>query len=221
MRRLMLLIPFALGIGLIVAPISMSMFSRANDGQRMVNQFRPIMQPASVQTTADYYNNVFTKLRPIALAMTPQTVAKFNGYLQGFQGLQADGQKLVPALAQAMHVSPAQVQHLMATEFPAMSQMLASLPQMQKDFSGLLGLMAANVNTFKQVPPGLDHYKPLVTTMQGNVDSYASVDALPRMGLFPWFFIIPGILIVLASSFMLVENWRPLHFPSLRHPLPH
>jgi hypothetical protein len=221
MRRLMLFILVALGAGLIIAPLSMSMFSRANDGQRMVNQFRPIMQPANVQTTADYYNNVFTKLRPIALAMTPQTVAKFNGYLKGFQGLRADGQKLVPALAQAMHMTPAQVQQLMATQFPAMSQMLANLPQMQKDFSGLLGLMAANVNTFKQVPPGLDHYQPLVTTMQANVDTYASVDALPRMGLFPWFFIVPGVLILLASSYLLVGDWRPLHFPSLRHPLPH
>src|SRR6266508_4190504 len=221
MRCLMLLILFALGAGLIVAPLSMSMLSRANDGQRMVNQFRPIMQPANVQTTADYYNNVFTKLRPIALAMTPQTIAKFNAYMKGFQGLQTDGQKLVPALAQAMHMTPTQVQQMMATQFPAMSQMLANLPQMQKDFTGLLGLMAANVDTFKQVPPGLDHYKPLVDTMQANTGTYASVDALPRMGLFPWFFIIPGILIVLASSFLLVENWRPLHIPSLRRPLPH
>jgi hypothetical protein len=210
MRRLMLFVLVAVGAGLIVAPLSMSMFSRANDGQQMVDQFRPTMQPASVQATADYYNNVFTKLRPIALAMTPQTVAKFNAHLTGLKGMQQDLAKMPPA----------QVRQL-ATQYPAMAAMLQGLPQMQKDFGGLLGLMAANVTTFKQVPAGLDHYKPLVNTMQNNVGTYASVDALPRMGLFPWFFIVPGILIVLSSGYLLLADWQPLHIPSLRHPLPH
>lgn len=221
MRRLMLFVLVAIGVGLIVAPLSMSMFSRANDGEQMVNEFRPIMQPASVQTTADYYDNVFTKLRPIALAMTPQTVAKFNNYLTGMKAMEQDAARLVPTLAAQLHMTPAQVQQLIGQQFPAMAAMLQGLPQMQKDFSGLLGLMSANLTTFKRVPPGLDHYKPLVDTMQANVDNYASVDSLPRMGLFAWFFVGPGILIALVSAYLLVADWRPLHIPSLRHPLPH
>ena len=209
MRRLVLSLFLVIGIGLIVAPISMSMFSRASSGETMVNDFRPLMQPAAVQKTADYYNNVFVKLRPIALAMNAQTVAKFNGYLNGFQGMQADAQKLVPALAQAMHMTPAQVQQMFATQFPAMAQMLANLPQMQKDFGGLLGMMAANVDTFSQVPAGLDHYKPLVTTMQASVDNYAAVDAMPRMSLFPLFFLLPGIALVLMAAYLLVGDVRP------------
>ncbi len=209
MRRLVLSLFLVIGIGLIVAPLSMSMFSRTSDGEQTVNTFRPIMQPASVQKTADYYNNVFTKLRPIALAMTPQTIAKFNGYMKGFQGMQADAQKLVPALAQAMHMTPAQVQKMFATQFPAMAQMLTNLPQMQKDFGGLMGMMAANVDTFKQVPPGLDHYKPLVDTMQANVGNYASIDAMPRMSLFPLFFLLPGIALVLMAAYLLVGDLRP------------
>jgi hypothetical protein len=216
MRRLVLSVFLLIGIGLIVAPLSMSMLSRSSDGQKMVDNFRPIMQPASVQTTADYYYDVFTKLRPIALAMTPQTVAKFNAYMQGFQGMQADGQKLVPALAQAMHMTPAQVQQMLATQFPAMAQMLTNLPQMQKDFGGLMAMMAANVDTFKRVPPGLDHYKPLVDTMQANVGNYAAVDALPRMSLFPLFFLIPGIALVLLAAYLLVGDVRPwLVWPKL------
>jgi hypothetical protein len=216
MRRLSLSILLLVGVGLIVAPLSMSMFSRTSDGEQTVNTFRPIMQPASVQTTADYYDNVFTKLRPIALAMTPQTIAKFNAYMKGFEGMQADGQKLVPALAQAMNMKPAQVQQMLAAQFPAMSQLLANLPQMQKDFTALLGLMAANVDTFKRVPPGLDHYKPLVDTMQANVGNYASIDAMPRMSLFPLFFLVPGILIVLAGAYLLVGDIRPdLVWPKL------
>ena len=69
MRRAATTVLLLIGVGLIVVPVSMSMFGRSSDGARMVTTFRPIMQPANVQTTADYYNNVFTKLRPIALMM--------------------------------------------------------------------------------------------------------------------------------------------------------
>ena len=221
MRRLTLTVLLVIGVGLIVAPLSMSMYSRANDGQKMMNDFNTLMQPAHVQTTADYYYNTFTKLRPVALAMNQQTIDKFNGYLQGFQGMQADGQKLVPALAQAMHTTPAQVQQMLAAQFPSMAQMLANLPQMQKDFSGLMGMMAANATTFKNVPPGLDWYKPLVETMQANTGTYASVNALPAFGTFFWFFVIPGILIVLAALYLLVGDFNPAWvWPRLPTPKP-
>jgi hypothetical protein len=167
------------------------------------------MQPANVQTTADYYYDVFTKLRPIALAMNPQTVATFNGYLKGIKGMEQDAAKLIPALATQLHMTPAQVRQFFGQQFPAMAAMLQGLPQMDKDFSALLGLMSANVNTFKRVPPGLDHYKPLVDTMQANVGNYASVDAMPRMSLFPLFFLIPGIALVLLAAYLLVGDVRP------------
>jgi hypothetical protein len=208
MRRLTLSILFLIGIGLIVAPFSFSMFSRANDGQRMVNDFRPIMQPASVQTTADYYYNTFTKLRPIALAMNAQTVATLNGYSKGITAMMQDLAKMPPAQLQAL-----------ATQYPAMAAMLKGLPQMQKTLDGFSAMIAGNLTTFKNVPPGLDHYKPLVDTMQANVGNYASVDALPRMGFFPWFFVIPGILIVLAAAYLLVGDVHPeLVWPKLRPP---
>jgi hypothetical protein len=120
-------------------------------------------------------------------------------------------------------MTPAEVQQFLGQQFPAMARMLQSLPQMSRDFGGLLGVMSANVAVFQQVPAGLDHYKPLVTTMQGNVGTYASMAALPKMSLFPWFFIVPGILIVLGSGILLFGGWRPrvkaLAFPRLRRPL--
>ena len=82
----------------------MSMFSRASGGERMVNDFRPLMQPAAVQTTAGYYYNTFTKLRPIALAMNQQTIATFDGYLKGMQAMQADIAKMPPAKSDRSHV---------------------------------------------------------------------------------------------------------------------
>ncbi len=215
MRRLVLSFLFVIGVAMIVAPLSMSMFSRASDGQKMVNDFRPIMQPASVEKTV-YYKGVFDKLRPVAQAMNAQTVAKFNGYLKGIQGMEQESSKFLPALA-AMHITPQQF----AKQFPAMAAMFQGLPQMEKDFGGLLQLMSANVDVFANVPPGLDHYAPLVDTMQANVGNYASVDALPRMGLFPWFFMIPGILIILASAYLLVGDIRPeFVWPRLTPPKP-
>ncbi len=194
LRRIIFATLLVIGVALIVAPLSMSMFSRSSNGEQMVNGFRPIMQPAHVQTTADYYNNVFSKLRPFALAMP---------------GVQADAQKLVPALAQALHMTPAQVQQMLATQFPSMSKLLQSLPQA--------------VPVFNRVPAGLDWYRPLVTTMQQNVNNYAAVDAMPRMSLFPWFFVIPGILIILLAGFGILAEWKPqtFHLPSFHHPVAH
>ncbi len=51
MRRFTLSILVVVGVGLIVAPFALSMFSRSHKGAAMVNDFRPIMQPANVTTT--------------------------------------------------------------------------------------------------------------------------------------------------------------------------
>jgi hypothetical protein len=77
-----------------------------------------------------------------------------------------------------------------------MSQMLTNLPQMSADFGSLLGVMSNNVAIFQQVPAGLKHYEPLVTTMKANVANYNSADSLPNFRLFTWFFVIPGVLVV-------------------------
>jgi hypothetical protein len=53
---------------------------------------------------------------------------------------------------------------------------------------------------FANVPPGLDHYKPLVDTMQANVQNYDQISSLPDFRLFTWFFVIPGVLLVLIAA---------------------
>ena len=181
MKRVMLWTLLVIGVGLIVAPVAMGMFDKTSKGEAMVNGFRPIMQPASVQQTTYYYDKVFTPLGPFSKVMP---------------GVASDAQKLVPTLAQALHMTPAQVQQMLQTRFPSMAAMLQSLPQAEQIFT--------------QIPPGLAHYKPLVTTMNANVDNYAAVDSLlPNMSLFSWFFIVAGILIVLANLYLLVGDYRP------------
>ena len=78
---------------------------------------------------------------------------------------------------------------------------------MQTDFAGLLGLMGSNVAIFEQVPAGLDHYEPLVTTMQAEVSNYDKVASLPDFRMFTWFFVIPGVILVgLAVTALMLDR---------------
>lgn len=201
MNRKVLWAVLAIGLALVIAPLALGMPGKAASGQRMLNGFEPIMQPDQVATTARYYNDVFVPLGTVTPMMSAQNLAKFQAYLKGFGGMQTDAAKLVPLLAQAMHMTPAQVQTVMATQLPAMSAMLQNLPAMQRDFNGLLGTMQQNVDIFSQVPAGLAHYEPLVTTMQANVGNYEEVNSLPDFRLFTVFFLVPGALLILLAGY--------------------
>ena len=137
-----------IGVALIVAPLAMGMPGKAAAGQRMLNGFYPIMQPASVQKTANYYTTVF---KPLGVVATQFTQA-------------------------------------------------ASNPQLAAQLKPLMPMLKPVMPIFAQVNPGLDWYKPLVTTMQANVNNYKQVNSLPNFNLFAWFFIVPGILLVLLSG---------------------
>ena len=196
MIRKMMWAVLAVGVLLIAAPFAMGLPGKADGGQKMIDAFAPIMDQQNVDTTADYYYDVFVPLGDVVPAMTQENIDKFNGYLAGFSALGVESEQLVPALAGAMAMPEADVEAFMGASFPAMTQTLQGLPQMEDDFNGLLGLMDANVGIFEQVPAGLDHYEPLVTTMQAEVGNYDEVSSLPNFGLFTWFFVIPGLLLV-------------------------
>jgi hypothetical protein len=78
------------GIVLIIAPFAISLPSKGSAGQDMLNNFHPIMQPASVKETVSLYNNTFLALKPVA---------------QG--GIVAAGEipSLVTGLGAALHLS--------------------------------------------------------------------------------------------------------------------
>lgn len=195
---------FAIGALMIAAPLVMGLPAKADGGQKMIDAFQPIMDQKNVDVTADHYYNVFVPLGNVVPAMSQENIDKFKGYVAGFEALGVDAQNMVPALAGAMGMSEADVQAFMAQQFPAMSATLQGLPQMQQDFTGLVGLMDANVGIFEKVPAGLDHYEPLVTTMQAEVGNYDKVAGLPDFRLFTWFFVIPGaILMALATAGLL------------------
>ena len=201
MERKVLWPVLVIGLALVIAPFALGMPGKTAAGQRMLNDFQPLMSQSSVNKTVYYMNNVFKPLGKVAPAINAPTVTKFQQYGAGFQGMMTDGQKLVPALAQAMHMTPAQVQAMLVKQFPHMAALLAALPTMSQDFSQLIGLMAANTKIFAQVNPGLTWYHPLVTTMQSNVGDFKSVNSLPNFNLFTWFFVIPGLLLFLLAGY--------------------
>ena len=66
-----------------------------------------------------------------------------------------------------------------AADFPAITQWSADWPMILTDFN------------------------PMVATMSDNVDNYEAVDALPSFDLFPWFFVIPGVIVAALAVFAL------------------
>jgi hypothetical protein len=45
--------------------------------------------------------------------------------------------------------------------------------------------------------PSIVHdFNPMIATMADSLDNFAAVDALPPFNLFPWFFVIPGALVI-------------------------
>jgi hypothetical protein len=220
MNRKLLWGVLVIGLALVIAPFALGLPGKSAAGQRMLNGFQPIMQPDQVQITANYYDHVFVPLAQVTPMMSAQNLAKFQTYMRGFAGMRTDSAKLVPMLAQALHMRPGQIQKLMATQLPAMAAMLQNLPAMQRDFNGLLGTMQQNVGIFSRVPAGLAHYKPLVRTMQANVDNYKQVNSLPDFRLLTWFFVVPGVLLILLAGYGLFARPVARHISFHHHVRP-
>jgi len=162
-----------------VLPFTISLPSRASAGQNLLTAFHSIMQPASVQKTVNYDVNTFTPLGPFAV---------------GAELAAPQVPKLIGTLAAAMHLTPAQVSALLTSKSPTLAGLLTNFPKL--------------VPIFKNVPPGLAWYKPIVDTMQAQQANYAAIDALPNFNLLIWFFIIPGILLVLFAGLGLLVGRR-------------
>lgn len=96
-----------IGIALIAAPLALGMPGKAA-GQRMLNDFHPVMQPATVTAAAGYFNT-FQALRPVAI---------------GGQQAASESPQLLSALGAGLHMSPAQVDGFLVAKFPAMAGLI-------------------------------------------------------------------------------------------------
>ena len=194
----------AIGAFGVIAPFALGLPDKVSAGEEMMSAFEPIMEEQNVQETADYYYDVFVPLGDVAPAMSQENVDRFNAYLAGFDALAQDAANMMPTLATTLGMSEEEVEAFMAAEFPAMMQTLQALPQMQEDFSQLLGLMEANVAIFAQVPAGLEHYEPLVVTMQEQQENFDKAASMPDFRAFTWVFLLPGIALVVISLIALI-----------------
>lgn len=192
MARKLLWPVLVIGLAMIVLPFAISLPSKASAGQSMLDNFHSMMQPASVSTTVNYFDHVFKPLGPVSA---------------GSAAAAKEEPAMMAALARQLHTTPAQLQTVLSTQFPAMGRMLTSLP--------------ALTPLFAKVPAGLAWYDPLIRTMQNNVDNYAKVDSLPNFRLFTWFFVVPGALLLLISAYGLGGiDWIQRHAHVPRHPAP-
>lgn len=168
-----------IGVALVVAPFAISLPSKASAGQKLLNDFHPIMQPAAVRKTVNY-EKVFEQLRPVVI---------------GARAASTEIPHLFSALGSSLHMSQIQLVQFLRADFPAMARVLQTFPQLGP--------------VFKRVPPGLDWYAPIVSTMQANVSNYAKVDSLPNFNLFTWFFVVPGGLLIIFGAIGVFGSYRP------------
>jgi len=169
----------AIAAVLIVIPFAIGLPSKAAAGQTMLDDLHPVMQPANVNKTLDYFDNTFVPLRPISA---------------GAVAAAGETPKLIGALARPLRMTPAEVQSFLGASFPATAGLLQALPQ--------------SAPVFANVPPGIKHYQPLVTAIKGNVTNYARVDSLPNLRLFTWLMVVPGVLLALIAGRLLVRDRR-------------
>lgn len=88
MERKVLWPVLVLGLALAIVPFALGMPSKTAAGQRMLNDFHPLMQADAVATTARYYDGVFVPLGKVAPALNDQTVARFQSYGQAISTME-------------------------------------------------------------------------------------------------------------------------------------
>jgi hypothetical protein len=75
----------------------------------------------------------------------------------------------------------------------------AVLPALETDGGVAEATLEADlphIQTFgEDWPTMFRRFASMIGTMQANIDNYAAVDALPAFWLFPWFFVVPGLLV--------------------------
>ncbi|MFV1989949.1 MAG: hypothetical protein ACC652_04325 [Acidimicrobiales bacterium] len=130
-----------------------------------------VAAPAIFQmfTRAPKGGDMINDFRPI---MTRDRVLAVQSYFITIGG--AEGQyrvAMLPLDAEIRGVPESQL----AGDYPALTELSQTWPVILTDFA------------------------PMISTMSDNVENFAAVDALPPFPLFPWFFVVPGLLVAGAG----------------------
>ncbi|MEQ8718392.1 MAG: hypothetical protein RIE08_12350 [Acidimicrobiales bacterium] len=108
--------------------------------------------------------------------MTPERVSGVQGHFVTMGA--AEGQLRVVALPLAEEAGGIDA----AQRYPSIVQMSQDWPTIVNDFS------------------------PMIATMNDNITEFEGVEALPPFSLFPWFFVIPGVVTVILASVALAPR---------------
>jgi len=113
--------------------------------------------------------------------MTQQKVDTFRGYLSEIDAADAEVDNVVRPV---LEIGDTLEGKTFAEAYPSVANLHLTWPDIQSDMTDLIDRMSANI------------------------DSYKAVDALPSFKLFPWFFVIPGLLITGLSAAALAAEKR-------------
>jgi hypothetical protein len=127
-RRPGAVLAVALGVALVVAPLVMTLPSKADAADTMNSHFKPIY--------------------------TAEFVAKAQQSLTGMKAMGAELQtKLIPDLATQMHMTPAQLQGYLQSNFPTMTAGMAAMPAAFARFDKLVGAFDSSLDNYKTLKP--------------------------------------------------------------------
>lgn len=120
-----LIVGAILGVVLIVAPLVLSVPKKAQAVDNLTNAFRPAFTETGARTA--------------------------RAYMDGFSAMAAELQeKTLPALAQALNMTPAQLQSFIGSNFPAVAKGIGELPRALPRFEGLVRGIEDNVGNFRR-----------------------------------------------------------------------
>jgi hypothetical protein len=196
-----------IGLALVITPLAIDVPGRASAGSDMMDDFAPIMAREEVEVTKDYLEKFHVMRDDFVPAMTPEAVARFQGYLGTMDAMYADFGTLVPTLAEGMGMTPNELQAALPAMAPGVAAGMEQFPAMGEDFSGVAGMMEADLDIVQGMPTYLAHYDDLVARMDRNVANFEEANGLP-MGLMPWMFIGPGLVIAVLAVVQLVATLR-------------
>jgi hypothetical protein len=115
----------AVGLGLVVGLLSVSMYAKASAADSMTAAFKPVFAAQSVQQTRADTDTV--------TAMSTQLA-----------------QQALPALATALGETPTQLEVTLAQRFPVVASGLAQMPQIVQRMQAATGLIEADVANYDQ-----------------------------------------------------------------------
>lgn len=163
LRRISAILIILGGLALIVVPVVDHVWSGSPPAHAMINSFKPVMTTASMQV-------IQTDLQQLSAANHQLTT------------------EAIPALAGQLHMTPAQLQQAMSTNFSAVATGVAAMPSILAHFDGFATLIRSQLVNFQQA-------------------STIPISGMP-ITVMPWAFTLVGLLVLVFGVGMLTKKGK-------------